>query len=71
LNGNIFQNNQVDQKNIYPQDQQKEHFIANINNIQSQECAVHGYDDFSDCKAVLDTKYILKNKIYEAYFAIK
>lgn len=71
LNGNIFNNNTADQNNIYPQNQEKEHFIASIDDTQKKECNIHGYDDFSDCKAVLENKYILKNKIYEAYFAIK
>ena len=71
LNGNIFNNNTAEKNNIYPQDQKKKHFVANTDQIQKEECAIHWYDDFSDCKAILDKKYILKNKIYEAYFAIK
>ena len=75
LNGNIFHNPELAQtdktKNeVYPKTQDKEHFVANTDKVQS-ECKIHWYDDFSDCKAVIENKYILKNKIYESYFAVK
>ena len=70
LNGNSFNTPNIN-TSLYSQEQTKEHFVANIEKTQLSECKVHGYDDFSDCKAIIDKKYMLKDKIYESYFAIK
>lgn len=72
LNGESYNPSQINtHSDLYPENQEKNHFVADVKDIESWDCNIHWYDDFADCKATLDDKYILKNKLYENYFETK
>ena len=68
---NLNNTNNPANTDIYDTNQEKYHFVADPQQIEQQICNIHGYDDFADCKATLETKYKFKTKIYENYFQTK